>query len=255
MATTIKLFADKMGGTSAESYIGVQGDLFCDTTYGGLRLGNGQHPGGIQLGLETIPSLVDPAYENHQNALSGWKNFVSQIKEEYATNPGINETGWSWLKWNVTGESASGYLDELATAWQVQQAPTSPPSQLIFTPPITVALYQQMRNALIYVSGSYSLYLEALGAKQISGVSLTLPEIVQTTADEDLVLRVRTSLVTSPPGGTAYSNRDFTLSVNGTLIFPNGTVQTGASISKADLQFIVESSADFAAFKAAIAAL
>jgi hypothetical protein len=47
MTTTFKLFADKMGGTSASEYIGVKGDLFYNQDTGELRLSDGVKVGGI----------------------------------------------------------------------------------------------------------------------------------------------------------------------------------------------------------------
>jgi hypothetical protein len=258
MAITIKLFGDKMGGSAAASYVGSNGDVFIDAKYGGLRLGDGLHAGGIQLGLETIPTVVDPAYTTYQNALGVWATLIADEKLTIAYAPGRTEKGWEWLNWNMNGETAAAYLAELTAAWAIQQAPTSPPgdtSQLIFKPPLSSALYQQIRSAITLVRDSYATYLIALQHKEIAGVSLTVPDIVQTGADEDLVLRVRASAVTSPPGGTAYTNKDFKLGVNGTLTFPNGTTQTGGAISKAELKTLVAAAADFAAFKTAIAAL
>jgi hypothetical protein len=142
----------------------------------------------------------------------------------------------------MNGETATAYLAQLTAAWAIQQAPTSPPgdtSQLIFKPPLSSALYQEIRSAITLVRDSYAAYLIALQHKEIAGVTLTVPDIVQTGADEDLVLRVRASAVTSPPGGTAYTNKDFKLGVNGTLTFPNGTTQTGGAISKAELKTLV----------------
>jgi hypothetical protein len=258
MGTTIKLFGDKMGGREAADYVGSNGDVFVDGKYGGLRLGDGMQAGGIQLGLETIPTVVDPAYAAYQSALAGWASHVQSIRDQINTNPNISEQGWSWVKWNVNGETVAGYLAQLTAAWTLQNTPASPPltvADLTFRPAISSNMYQEIRSALLLVQSRYATYLTALEAKQISGTSLTVPEIVQTTADEDLVLRVRTSTVTSPPGGTAYDDQDFTFGANGSLTFPNGTTQTGASISKAELKAIVAASADFAAFKTAIAAL
>lgn len=53
------------------------------------------------------------------------------------------------------------------------------------------------------------------------------------------------------------ANGTWTVAVNttGTIVFPNGTIQTGAAISIAELKVLVAASTDFADFKSRIAAL
>jgi hypothetical protein len=55
---TYKVFADKMGGRAANSYIGVAGDLFYDPEIGSIKLSNGVNPGGITV---TEPISVNVA--------------------------------------------------------------------------------------------------------------------------------------------------------------------------------------------------
>jgi|LauGreDrversion4_2_1035121.scaffolds.fasta_scaffold199120_2 hypothetical protein len=49
MASTFKLFLDKMGGKTASTYIGKSGEVFFDPTTGTLRLSNGTTPGGTVI--------------------------------------------------------------------------------------------------------------------------------------------------------------------------------------------------------------
>jgi hypothetical protein len=49
MATTFKLFADKMGGRSVSTYIGTTGEIFYDPAVGSIKLSNGATPGGITI--------------------------------------------------------------------------------------------------------------------------------------------------------------------------------------------------------------
>ena len=51
---TFKLFADKMGGNPAASYIGVPGELFYDPEIGSIKLSNGVTTGGIAITTGTI---------------------------------------------------------------------------------------------------------------------------------------------------------------------------------------------------------
>ena len=57
MATTFKIFADKMGGTSAAAYIGRSGEVFWDQSVGSLKLSNGI-PGGMSI---TQPTMINTA--------------------------------------------------------------------------------------------------------------------------------------------------------------------------------------------------
>jgi len=56
---TYKLFADKMGGRSAASYIGVAGDLFYDPEIGSIKLSNGVNPGGLAITEPTGITATD----------------------------------------------------------------------------------------------------------------------------------------------------------------------------------------------------
>jgi hypothetical protein len=55
---TFKLFADKMGGNPAASFIGTAGDIFYDPEIGSIKLSNGTIPGGITI---TEPASVNVA--------------------------------------------------------------------------------------------------------------------------------------------------------------------------------------------------
>lgn len=50
MATTFKLFAEKMGGSVTTSYVGNTGEIFYDPSTGSLRLSDGSTAGGIAIG-------------------------------------------------------------------------------------------------------------------------------------------------------------------------------------------------------------
>jgi hypothetical protein len=56
---TYKLFADKMGGNSAASFIGSAGDIFYDPEIGSLKLSNGSSPGGISINAPTVINTSD----------------------------------------------------------------------------------------------------------------------------------------------------------------------------------------------------
>jgi hypothetical protein len=49
MATTFKLFADKMGGSNVADYIGKPGEIFYDPTTTSLRISDGSTAGGLSI--------------------------------------------------------------------------------------------------------------------------------------------------------------------------------------------------------------
>ena len=80
---TFKLFADKMGGTTANNYIGTTGEVFYDidgTTP--MRLSDGVTPGGISFGVASISTPFNPQFRsNTGNTLSGTVTTGSYVKQ------------------------------------------------------------------------------------------------------------------------------------------------------------------------------
>lgn len=77
---TNKIFVDKMGGTQANSYIGVYGEMFYNTDTGSLRISDGSTVGGKAVSVASANSLfnadllpgTDNTYNLGSNALR-WK--------------------------------------------------------------------------------------------------------------------------------------------------------------------------------------
>ena len=71
--TSFKLFADKMGGTTATQYIGKKGEIFYDidgTTP--IRLSDGVTPGGIPFGITNTSTTFTPQFKTVSgNTLAG----------------------------------------------------------------------------------------------------------------------------------------------------------------------------------------
>jgi hypothetical protein len=69
MATTFKLFADKMGGKLSSTYIGTTGEIFYDPAVGALKMSDGVTAGGSPMTVTAAPTdyaqtntfFVDPA--------------------------------------------------------------------------------------------------------------------------------------------------------------------------------------------------
>ena len=71
--TSFKLFADKMGATTATQYIGKKGEIFYDidgTTP--IRLSDGVTPGGIPFGITNTSTTFNPQFKTvSNNTLAG----------------------------------------------------------------------------------------------------------------------------------------------------------------------------------------
>lgn len=81
--TTFKIFADKLGGTRANTYIGTTGEVFYDvdgTTP--MRLSNGVTPGGIPFGISSVSTSYTPEFKTVSgNTLSGTVTTGSYVKQ------------------------------------------------------------------------------------------------------------------------------------------------------------------------------
>jgi hypothetical protein len=80
---TFKIFADKLGGTRANTYIGTTGEVFYDvdgTTP--MRLSNGVTPGGIPFGISSVNTSYTPEFKTVSgNTLSGTVTTGSYVKQ------------------------------------------------------------------------------------------------------------------------------------------------------------------------------
>lgn len=102
--TTSKIFVDKMGGRSAEQYIGQSGELFYDPEVGELRLSDGETPGGNPIttgggGGNTTPApVLVSALGSASTAGMGARKFVSNANSRtfgaiVAAGDGTNTVG------------------------------------------------------------------------------------------------------------------------------------------------------------------
>ena len=89
---TFKMFADKMGGTRANNYIGTTGEVFYDidgTTP--LRLSDGVTPGGIPFGVSSVSTSFNPQFRsNTGNTLAGTVSTGSYVKQGVIVHLRIN---------------------------------------------------------------------------------------------------------------------------------------------------------------------
>jgi hypothetical protein len=81
MASTFKLFADKLGGRDATTYIGTAGEIFYDFTGATpLRISDGVTPGGIPFGITNTSTTFSPQFKTVTgNTLAGTVTTGSYI--------------------------------------------------------------------------------------------------------------------------------------------------------------------------------
>jgi hypothetical protein len=89
---TFKIFADKLGGTRANTYIGTTGEVFYDidgTTP--LRLSDGTTPGGIPFGIATVASTFDAQFKTASgNTLPGTVTSGRYVKQGLIVHFSVN---------------------------------------------------------------------------------------------------------------------------------------------------------------------
>jgi hypothetical protein len=80
---TFKIFADKLGGTRANTYIGTTGEVFYDVDgTSAMRLSNGVTPGGIPFGVSSVSTSYTPEFKTVSgNTLSGTVTTGSYVKQ------------------------------------------------------------------------------------------------------------------------------------------------------------------------------
>lgn len=91
MATTNKFFTDNMGGTNANNYIGVSGEVFYDKTGATpLRLSDGRTPGGIAFGITSVSSTFNPDFKASGGPLTGSVATGSYVKQGLIVHFSVN---------------------------------------------------------------------------------------------------------------------------------------------------------------------
>jgi hypothetical protein len=85
--TTYKLFADKMGGTTANNFIGQVGEIFYDTDgTSPLRLSDGRTPGGIPFTILSVSNSFNPQFTANGNAIANLISTGTYVKQGLITH-------------------------------------------------------------------------------------------------------------------------------------------------------------------------
>ena len=85
--TTFMLYAQKMGGTDANNYVGRTGEIFYDTDGNSpVRLSDGHTPGGIPFGIVSIRQSFNPRFTANGNAVANVVATASYVKQGLITH-------------------------------------------------------------------------------------------------------------------------------------------------------------------------
>jgi hypothetical protein len=89
--STFMLYAQKMGGTDANVYIGRTGELFYDIDgNSSLRLSDGYTPGGIPFGIVSVRRSYDADFTANGNSIPGIATTGSYVKQGLITHFRVN---------------------------------------------------------------------------------------------------------------------------------------------------------------------
>jgi len=89
MATTFKLYADKMGATDPTTYIGRDGDIFYDPDSGALKRSDGVTPGGIPITSEGLTVQDDTLTSDYYIYVGNPANKLSSFQDYRRINTGF----------------------------------------------------------------------------------------------------------------------------------------------------------------------
>ena len=89
MATTYKLYADKMGATDPTTYIGRNGDIFYNPVDGALKKSDGTTPGGVSITSEGLTVQDDTLINEYYIYVGNPVNKLSAIQDYRQVNTGL----------------------------------------------------------------------------------------------------------------------------------------------------------------------
>ena len=158
----------------------------------------------------TLPNSaqIRPSSSTYDTALATWESARQQF-EHQARDVGITAQGWPFIAWQANGENAAEYLAELTRAWQIQQQYPQVDS-LVFVPPISASLYQQIRSALNIVNSAY------LSAD--NGVSISVQSSDYLTLGKSWNFGEDGTLILPSTGKISNSGHEWTFSDDGRLL-------------------------------------
>ena len=115
MATTFKLFADKMGGNDAAAYIGTAGEIFYDPTTTSLRISDGSTAGGTSISTGGS-STVFGCFHKVADVIATVANTAFSFDWFNNTTAHVNTQGIAVVSGNPTRVAISSAGNYLVTA-------------------------------------------------------------------------------------------------------------------------------------------
>jgi hypothetical protein len=207
----------RLGTATLANTIGANGELIINSTNKALTVHDGTTPGGFALLNQTTDNNIDQYARNTANTAINSISVLQSVNNEQNNNITLisNELD---TKFSIFGGQISGDINVIGDL---------DVSNNIAVTNLTVTETINVNNVLTVTTSSPS------ASPSISSIS---------TANYTLTLG-------------ANNNTYWSFNGNGTLRFPNSSVQTGGSISIIELKALVANSATYAAFQSAIAAL
>lgn len=266
MASTFKLFADKMGGTAASNYIGNRGEIFYDPTSTTLRISDGVTAGGNEYSMGTGGGT--------SNRLVNGASELVLAPEGDITLP--QNGGIVFDRANTSIRVGMGFHIASGEGIDIQAIDETDPANLIYknwyfgtdgkltlpaggtifesdgltgtaiklTPAGGANVYQALLIYPTTVEGDH-IHLAAGGGN----TELYLGDdfqYVKLANNGDIIVKTQSD---------AGPNAQWTFGTDGGLTFPDASTQAGGALPLTQLKTIVAAAASWTDFQAAIAAL
>ena len=266
MASTFKLFADKMGGTAATNYIGNRGEIFYDPTSTTLRISDGVNAGGNEYAMGTGGGT--------SNRLVNGASELVLAPEGDITLP--QNGGIVFDRANTSIRVGMGFHIASGEGIDIQAIDETDPANLIYknwyfgtdgkltlpaggtifesdgltgtaiklTPAGGANVYQALLIYPTTVEGDH-IHLAAGGGN----TELYLGDdfqYVKLANNGDIIVKTQSD---------AGPNAQWTFGTDGGLTFPDASTQAGGALPLTQLKTIVAAAASWTDFQAAIAAL
>ena len=217
---------------------GANGEIIINTTTRVITVHDGVTPGGYTPTATAVDSFARTTANSATTLAQSAYNYANTASNNITIMTGVNVT----QNTNIT---------------ILQSVNTTQNTNITTATNLAQSAFNTANNA------NTRTVINGLGVSKLDFNTYGANSAYLTTTDND-----STALFMGAVSAELYANTDVSIRANtggisqtwtfdtdGTLRFPNNTVQTGGSISRIELKALVANSATYAAFQAAIAAL